>query len=151
LVLAFLEWLSGRRGSGTDDGMATVVEKRLTQAEYRDEGNRYEYVVDVEIPGKPSFRTTMRDPAAVRGYFPPGPGQRVRVMVDVKRQKAKFDRSDPGLDPRNGLAAHLKELGALKEQGRIPEAAYELQRQAIIDGTAVIDGRRYGPLKIDAD
>jgi hypothetical protein len=151
LVLAFLERLSGRRAGATDDGTATIVEKRLAQAEYRDEGNRYEYVVDVEVPGKPAFRTTMRDPTAVRGYFPPRPGQRVRVMVDVKRQKAKFDRGDPGLDPRNALAAHLRELGALKEQGRIPEAAYELQRKAIIDGTAVIDGRRYGPLNIDAD
>ena len=119
LVNALLYWLSSRRGNASDDGTATIVEKRLTQAEYRDEGNRYEYVVDVEVPGQPAFRTTMRDPTAVKDYFPPRPGQRVRVMVDVKRQKAKFDRSDPGLDPRNALTSRLKKLAAFA-QGRVP-------------------------------
>ncbi len=151
LVTALVDWLSSRRGSASDHGTATIVEKHLTQAESRDEGNRYEYVVEVEVPGKPAFRTTMSDPAAVEGYFPPRPGQSVRVMVDVKRQTAKFDRSDPGLDPRNALAAHLNELAALQAQGRIPEGVYELERRAIMDGTAVIDGRRYGPLGIEVD
>jgi hypothetical protein len=151
LVIGLMDRLSNRRGKSWEDGTVTIVEKHVTQAEAGDAGNRHKYVVDVEVPGKPPFRTTMRDPTAVRNYFPPRPGQTVRAMVDVKRQKAKFDKSDPGLDPKNGATVRLRELAALKDQGRIPEAQYEHFRQGIREGTAVIDGRRYGPLDIDAD
>ena len=47
--------------------------------------------VDVEIPGKPSFRTKMRSPFFASHFFPPKRGQVVPVPADAERKKAKFD------------------------------------------------------------
>jgi hypothetical protein len=134
------------------DGTATILEKRVARAAGNDYGTKYKYVVDVEVPGTPPFRTTMGDPFFLnpQTFFAPRPGQQVRVKVDAKRHKVRFDKSDPGLDPRHGLRALLQDLEASKEQGRIPNAVYEMERKAILDGTAVIDGRRYGRMDIEA-
>ena len=89
-------------------------------------------------------RSGIRPPSATSSRL--GPGRTCGSKVNVKRQKAGFDKSDPGLDPKNAVAERLKDLAALKEQGRVPEAVDERLRSETIDGTAVIDGRRYGPL-----
>jgi hypothetical protein len=134
-----------------ENGTARIVERRCTQAATSDARARYKYVVDVEVPGKPRFHATMSDRFMTGRFVPPRPGQVVQVKVDVERQKAKFDKSDPGLDPRNAAAARLQELAELKAQGRLTDAEYEYFRQGIKKGTVVIEGRRYGPLDVEGD
>jgi hypothetical protein len=83
-------------GSSWEDGTATIVEARVTSVETSESPASHEYVADVEVPGKPPFRTTMKDPSfAVVNFLSPRPGQVMQAKIDVKRQKAKFDKSDP--------------------------------------------------------
>jgi hypothetical protein len=139
-------------GRSWEKGTATIIEKHVARAEQADSGTKYKYVVDIEVPGSPRFRTTMKDPASVTSrYLAPAPGQVVSVKVDTKREKAKFDTSDPGLSTAAGTKARLEQLAALKEQGRIPAEVYERYRDAVADGTIVIDGRRSEPLDIEVD
>lgn len=84
-------------------------------------------------------------------FVPPRPGEVVRVKVDVKRQKARFDRRDPGLDPNDAIPARLQELATLRAQGRITDAQYEYFREGIRNGTVAIDGRRYGPIDSEGE
>ena len=110
----------------------------------------------MEVPGKPPFRTEMRSPLTLPDKFlAPRPGQVVPVKVNVKRQKAKFDRGDPHIarnasniapmlqryaDERQAATresqpavrdAQLQELAALKEGGNITDAEYEQAREFI--------------------
>lgn len=75
----------------------------------------------------------------------------MRVKVDVKRQKAKFDRTDPRLDPNDAVPARLQELATLRTQGRITDAQYEYFREGIRNGSVAIDGRRYGPIDSEGE
>ena len=56
--------------------------------------SRFKFVLEVEVPGKPPFRTTLKSPSFLPDKFiNPAPGQIVPVKADAERQKAKWDRS----------------------------------------------------------
>src|SRR2546423_10207503 len=112
-------------GRSWEPGKATIVEKKkMILGTDHGSGNppRYKFVVDVEVPGKPPFRTTMKSPlvttdqSSLRGnkFIPPAPGQVVPVKVDAARQKAKWDRS------KEANAATLQGLLA-QHQAAAPE------------------------------
>jgi hypothetical protein len=82
------------------DGEATIIDRRVTKTHTGASGLSYsdhEYVADVRVPGAAVFRTVIEDPDIQMDWLPPEAGQVVRVHVDLKRQKAKFDRDDPHL------------------------------------------------------
>jgi hypothetical protein len=72
--------------------MATIVEVKQTLGG-RQETPTFKFVIDVEVPGKASFRTKMRSPFFATHFFPPRRGQVVPVLADAGRQKAKWDMS----------------------------------------------------------
>src|SRR3954469_18681549 len=88
------------------DGEATIVDSRITKTHTGESGFSYsdrEFVADVRVPGAPAFRTVLEEPNIQMDWAPPHPGQVVRVHVDLKRQKAKFDKDDPGLSAKRKL------------------------------------------------
>lgn len=90
------------RGRSWEPGEATIVERDRLHVSVRlfshsadnlDDITRFKFVLDVEVPGKTPFRTTLKSPTwRPEKFMAPAPGQVVPVMADVKRQKAKWDR-----------------------------------------------------------
>jgi hypothetical protein len=81
-------------GRDWEPAKATIVEKHAMLLGSGDNHTRFKFVVDVEIPGKPPFRTKMKSPSWMPDkFFAPFPGQVVPVLADAKREKAKWDRS----------------------------------------------------------
>ena len=147
-----------------EPGTATIVErKKMILGTDHGSGNppRYKFVVDVEVPGKPPFRTTMKSPLMTTDqsslwgnkFVPPRPGQTVPVKADPDGKKAKWDRSKMKeanaaviqdlLALRQAAArqpqppdrdAQLERLAKLKEQGALTDAEYELARQNLESG-----------------
>ena len=71
--------------STTGDGMVTI----------------HEFAADV-VPdsGAPPFRALMQEPRIATNFWAPSTGDIVRAEADVKRQTARFDKSDPKIDAR---------------------------------------------------
>jgi hypothetical protein len=139
----------------------TIVErKKLILGTDHGSGNtpRYKFVVDVEVPGKPPFRTTLKSPVMTTDqsslwgnkFIPPRPGQVVPVQADPESGKAKWDRSkmkeanaavlqdllalrqDATATPQHAdRAAQLERLTKLKEQGALTDAEYERAREDV--------------------
>ena len=139
-------------GGSWESGTATIVERHVVREGEFGHTSQYKFVADVEVPGKQPFRTGMRSPRTLPDKFlAPQVGQVVPVKVNVKRQKAKFDRGEPNarnLAPvlqkyanerqaappasqADVRAVQLKEIASLKEQGRLTEAEYERAREFI--------------------
>lgn len=131
---------------------ATIVERhKLLFSSGPDsfQKTRFKFVLDVEVPGKPPFRTILKSPSWLPDKFvTPAAGQVVPVKADAERQKAKWDRSrDANLavlqdniarrqaapertrpaDP----AAQLERLAKLKEQGALTDAEYDRAREDV--------------------
>lgn len=143
-------------GRGWEPGSATIVERHAKLRGDVGHSPQYRFVADVAVPGTSPFRAKLRSPLWLPDRFlAPQPGQVVRVKADAKRQKAKFDLSDPWLQRNRGnLAAmlqgfvaereaagpasqagirseQLRQLAALKEQGRLTDAEYEQAREVV--------------------
>jgi hypothetical protein len=81
-------------GRSWEPGKATVVEKKAMLLGSGDNHTRFKFVLEVEVPDKAPFRTTLKSPSWMPDkFFAPFPGQIVPVLADADRQKAKWDRS----------------------------------------------------------
>jgi len=101
------------------DGQAKIVDRRVTKTSTSENGmtlHSYEYVVDVSVPGKPPFRTTLEDPFLQMDWFYPDVGDVIRVHADVDDQKAKWDRDDPQLSAKWRLGETKEQKDAAKER-----------------------------------
>jgi hypothetical protein len=93
-------------GIGWKDGVATIVDRRLTDkhtepemGEFAGQGYEvFEYIADIEAnDGSAHFRAQLQEPHIAITFKPPEVGQRVKVKLDPKAEKAKFDRADDGI------------------------------------------------------
>ena len=91
-------------GRDWEPGTATIVAKKFKES--GDRSGVWEYVADVTVGSGPVFRTTLKQPALMSHVVWLQEGERVPVLADVKRQKAKFDRSDPRV---NGKARRAQQ------------------------------------------
>ena len=77
------------------------------------------WIMDVRpANGAPPFRTEVPHPGMDGDFRGPSLGQTCKMLCDVKKQKAKFDTSDPSLSRRNHLRARAQQLQA--ELGAAP-------------------------------
>ena len=92
-------------GFGWKDGVATIVDRRLVgkktepeMGEFAGQGVEvFEFIADVEAnDGSAHFRAPLKEPFNAITFKPPEIGQRVKVKLNAKDKKAKFDRSDDG-------------------------------------------------------
>jgi hypothetical protein len=72
---------------------ATIVAKKFKEGGER--SGVWEYVADVTPDGGSVFRTTLKQPPLMSHVVRLQEGEIVRVLADVKGERAKFERSDP--------------------------------------------------------
>jgi len=58
------------------------------------------FVVEVRPTDGQPFRVELGMPGLFGDFIPPSPGQVVRMEVDVAKQKARFDTSDPDVSAK---------------------------------------------------
>ena len=68
----------------TGDGMVTILE----------------YAVDVRTNDGEVFRARVDEPRVAMDFLPPSVGAVVRVEVDAKSRKVRFDKDDPALSQK---------------------------------------------------
>lgn len=120
-------------GIGWKDGVATIVDRRLIHkstepemGEFAGQGvEAFEFIADVEADdGSAHFRATMKEPFNAITFSAPEVGQRVKVKLHAKDQKAKFDRSDEGTYQHvPGVPDWRRHGNALKEADQAAVAA----------------------------
>jgi len=82
-----------------------------------------EFVADVQPVDGPVFRATIQEPDLATDFWPPDPGDVVKVLVDPKSQKVKFDKSDPKI--------------SYKAHKRAEQERFEAEAQALAAGEVV--------------
>jgi hypothetical protein len=115
----------------------------------------------VPVSGAP-FRALLQPPGIATNFWPPKVGDVVRAHADVRRQKAKFDTSDPKISYKAQKASidaqfqstlaqpastaptaslqertadgleRIAQLKKMKEQGLLTEAGYQAKCRAMI-------------------
>jgi hypothetical protein len=80
-------------GRDWEPATAKIVAKKFKEGGER--SGVWEYVADVTLASGSVFRTKLTQPPFMSHVVWLHEGEVVPVLVDVKRQKAKFDRSDP--------------------------------------------------------
>jgi hypothetical protein len=94
-----------RRVFGSDWEPATA---KIVAKKFREGGERsgvWEYVADITPASGEMFRTSLKQPPFMSHVVWLGEGAVVNALADVKRQKAKFDRSDPRVSGKGGPGA----------------------------------------------
>jgi hypothetical protein len=80
-------------GRGWEPATAKIVAKKFQRSD--DAAGTWEYVADVSPSSGSPFRAKLKQPPFMSHVVTFNEGDVVPVLVDVGRQKAKFDRSDP--------------------------------------------------------
>jgi hypothetical protein len=93
----------GRRWESAE---ATIVASRVKTTTGDGMVSIREYVVEVRPATGEPFRTTLQEPRIATSFWAPDVGAIVKVQADVKRQEAKFDKSDPSISAKGRKAAN---------------------------------------------
>ena len=81
-------------------------------------GERRKWIMDIQPDsGEPAFRTEVHEPDLDGDFHAPYGGQTCRMHCDVKKQKAKFDTSDPALSQK---ARRQQEKQRIKDELAAP-------------------------------
>jgi len=80
-------------GSKWEPATATIVAKKFHESS--DTTGTWEYVADVTTASGATFRARLKQPMLMSHVVRLQVGAVVNVLADVKRQHAKFDKSDP--------------------------------------------------------
>lgn len=96
-------------GRSWEPATAKIVAKKFKEGGER--SGVWEYVADVTPASGAVFRTKLKQPPLMSHVVRLAEGSVVNVLADVKRQRAKFDRSDPkvsgkGVDRFNEALKH---------------------------------------------
>jgi hypothetical protein len=82
-------------GGDWESAEATILASRVKTTTGDGLVSIHEFVAEVRPASAPPFRTTLDEPRIATDFWPPDVGAVVGVKVNVKRQKAKFDKADP--------------------------------------------------------
>ncbi|MGO9903997.1 MAG: SHOCT domain-containing protein [Solirubrobacteraceae bacterium] len=82
-------------GHDWQPAQAKIVDKRLKSASGGGVGGTYEFVADVQPADGPVFRATIQEPDIATDFWAPERGDVIKVLIDPKSHKVKFDKSDP--------------------------------------------------------
>ena len=141
-------------------GEAVIVENHIKHhGGGQGQGNLREWVADVRSAHGQTFRAVIQTPNLALDFREPVVGDVVRVLIDPKSGKVKFDKSDPRISLKaaraqeqarfaeaaagqpgsvaaspapDGVAERLSALQLLKDTGVLTDEEYDQQRQRII-------------------
>ena len=90
-------------GHAWEPAEGTVIDSRITGytpvGPGYNESPMHEFMVDVTLADGTCFRTTIQEPRNGK-ILPPKVGAVVKVQVDTKHQKVRFDESDPSINTK---------------------------------------------------
>jgi hypothetical protein len=78
----------------------TIIDRRQKGNSQDNQSADLQFIVEVRPTGGEPFRVELGMPGLFGDFIPPSPGQVVKMEVDVAKQKAKFDTSDPGVSAK---------------------------------------------------
>ena len=78
----------------------TVVDRRQKGNSQSNLSANLHFLVEVRPTDGEPFRVELGMPGLTGDFIPPTVGQVVKMEVDVKKQKAKFDTSDPAVSAK---------------------------------------------------
>jgi hypothetical protein len=78
----------------------TVVDRRQKGNSQSNLSANLLFLVEVRPTDDEPFRVELGMPGLTGDFIPPTVGQVVKMEVDVKKQRAKFDTSDPGVSAK---------------------------------------------------
>ena len=87
-------------GGSWEPATARIVAKKFKES--GDRSGVWEYVADVTAASGEVFRARLRQPPFMSHVVNLAEGAVVSVLADVRRQRAKFDRSDPRVSGKGG-------------------------------------------------
>jgi hypothetical protein len=105
-------------GHNWEPATAKIVAKKFKEGGER--SGAYEYVADVSPATGAPFRTRLKQPPFMSHVVRLAEGDVVAVLADVKRQDAKFDRSDPKVSGKGGQSDKDAFDAALKQPPTSP-------------------------------
>ena len=91
-------------GSKWEPATATIVAKKFHESS--DTTGTWEYVADVTTASGATFRARLKQPMLMSHVVRLQVGAVVNVLADIKRQHAKFDKSDPQVSGADGHRAN---------------------------------------------
>lgn len=97
-------------GKTWNPATATVIDSRVVHVSAASEHGptiKHEYILEVAPPDGSAYRAVVPD-GNYSDFWAPRNGQRVKVEIEAKRGKVRFDRSDLGLSFRE----HERRLAA---------------------------------------
>ena len=90
-------------GRSWQPATAKIVAKKFKES--TETAGVYEYVADITPEAGSPFRAKLSQPHLMNHVVRLEEGEVVRALADAKRQKAKFDRSDPRVSGKGGRSA----------------------------------------------
>jgi len=98
-----------------EPGEAMIVERHVKHQGSDGRNTLYEWLADVTPAEGAPFRTVLATPGLALDFREPGPGDRVSVLIDRKKDVTHFDKSDPRISLKAERAAkdrHFAESSA---------------------------------------
>jgi hypothetical protein len=92
-------------GHSWEPGTATIVAVHIKSTTGDGMVSRREYAADVVLGERAPTRVLLQEPMFTTNFWPPDVGDVVRVDVDLKSGKVKFDKSDPKISAKARMAA----------------------------------------------
>lgn len=107
-------------GHDWEPAEGTIIDERVQGSNRVNGITDQRFLVEVRPPNGEPFRVEIGLPRLTGDFIlRPGPGQTVKLQVDVKRQKARFDTSDP--DQSNSALAKRDKARLAAELAGPPE------------------------------
>jgi hypothetical protein len=103
-------------GHDWEPAQATIVATHVKSTSGDGTVTIHEYAADVVPASGIAFRALIEEPTIATDFWPPRVGAVVKVHADVRRQKAKFDKSDPQISFKHYQQGRDAQFDALLTQ-----------------------------------
>lgn len=148
-------------GKNWEPGQATIVDTHIKSTSGDGMTANREFAADVVPASGEPFRALIQSPTIATNFWDPSIGDVVKVLIDPKSKKVKFDKSDPKLSYKEQQKAtdskfqaslaqpsaapamsipdraevakqRIEDLKKLKDQDLITDEEFEAKRREII-------------------
>jgi hypothetical protein len=120
-------------GHDWEPGTATIVAVHVKSTTGDGLVSIHEFAADITPASGAPFRTLLEEPTIATDFWAPGVGDVVKVQVDVKREKAKFDKADPKISfkaHQHGDDARFEATLAAAPAAAVPTASASIPDRA---------------------
>jgi hypothetical protein len=125
-------------------GEAVIVENHIKHhGGGQGQNNLREWVADVRPLHGQAFRAVIQTPNLALDFREPVVGDVVRVLIDPKSGKVKFDKSDPRISLKAARAQEQARFEEAAAQAASPSVAERLSALQLLKDTGVLTDEEY--------